>query len=942
MATPSGIPGLGDLQPGAHIGQFYWDQRDLLETLVPYFVAGLRQLERCIWVCSEPLRAADARSALATVVADLAERERSGQIDICDHEEWYARHGELSPDRVIECWLTAEEEALAAGYEGLRINGNTFWLEPNQWTAFAEYEAKVHAAFRGRKIVALCSYPLSKCGSHHIVDVLHNHSSSLVRSASGWDVVHGATAALASLESGRFRTRHEHSHAVEFYRDEFPAARIADRLLAAIQRDHGAFALVTREHGTTVRAELVRLGADVDELISRGQLVLCDADAVLDEVWMRPGIRMDVMEERVGHAIAGVVDRYGPCTVVGELVDLLARAGDRDAAIELERWWNQQVGSSPLMLACACSLDTFDEGTAVTHFKQICDEHRDVGIDGIVTASEADRLRVELAQVTTALAKEMGKRRILEAAYASARDAREHLVMLNRLTAALGEVTTRAQFIGLVRDLVAKALHAPGIAVVEPNSGGEPLLAEGLGAEVLHQLAKRPASRTVWSHDVARLPDAPPGLRAYAVAPVTIGARRLATLVLGFSDAREVSAAYRALVEDIARQLALALDRAISYERLEQERERAESASRAKDEFLAMLGHELRNPLSPILTATQLMRLRGVDVFEKERTVIERQVQHMIRLVDDLLDVSRITRGKVDLRRRPIEVSEVVAQAVELSSPAMEARAHRLTLDVPSTGLVVHADPHRLAQVITNLLNNAAKYTPHGGGIHVAAHTVDSTVAISVRDSGIGIDPKLLPHVFDLFVQGRQGIDRAGGGLGLGLAIARTLIELHGGKIRARSAGKGQGSEFSVELPRYANTRPARNSNSGAFMLTNMRPYQVLVVDDNEDAAFLFSEALRKLGHKVEVAHDGPSALAVARVHPPEIAFLDIGLPVMDGYELGRRLRDVPGKPPKLVAVTGYGHSSDRVRSREAGFDLHLVKPVDLTAIQDALAKLVS
>src|SRR5690606_32607381 len=188
----------------------------------------------------------------------------------------------------------------------------------------------------------------------------------------------------------------------------------------------------------------------------------------------------------------------------------------------------------------------------------------------------------------------------------------------------------------------------------------------------------------------------------------------------------------------------------------EQERERAESASRAKDEFLAMLGHELRNPLSPILTATQLMRLRGVDVFEKERTVIERQVQHMIRLVDDLLDVSRITRGKVDLRRRPIEVSEVVAQAVELSSPAMEARAHRLTLDVPSTGLVVHADQHRLAQVITNLLNNAAKYTPHGGGIHVAAQTIDSTVSISVRDSGIGIDPKLLPHVFDLFVQGRQ------------------------------------------------------------------------------------------------------------------------------------------------------------------------------------------
>ncbi|HEY5925486.1 MAG TPA: ATP-binding protein, partial [Kofleriaceae bacterium] len=282
-----------------------------------------------------------------------------------------------------------------------------------------------------------------------------------------------------------------------------------------------------------------------------------------------------------------------------------------------------------------------------------------------------------------------------------------------------------------------------------------------------------------------------------------------------------------------------------------------------------------------------------------------------------------------------------IAQAVELASPALEERSHQLSLDVPCNGIVVHVDTARLAQVIGNLLNNAAKYTPHGGSIHVAAHASDSMVTISVRDTGIGIDAKMLPQVFDLFVQGRQGIDRAAGGLGLGLAIAKTLVELHGGSIRATSAGTGQGSEFIVELPQYANTRPAqRSNNSGAFALAALRPFRVLVVDDNEDAAYLFSEALRKLGHKVEVAHDGPSALAVARQRPPEIAFLDIGLPVMDGYELGRRLKELGVDAPKLVAVTGYGHSSDRVRSRDAGFDLHLVKPVDLAAIQDALAKL--
>jgi CheY-like chemotaxis protein/anti-sigma regulatory factor (Ser/Thr protein kinase) len=288
-------------------------------------------------------------------------------------------------------------------------------------------------------------------------------------------------------------------------------------------------------------------------------------------------------------------------------------------------------------------------------------------------------------------------------------------------------------------------------------------------------------------------------------------------------------------------------------------------------------------------------------------------------------------------------VCEFVALAVELASPALEERAHQLTLDVPASGMVVHGDPARLAQVMANLLTNAAKYTPQRGAIHVAVRASDNTVTIAVRDTGIGIDPKLLAHIFDLFVQGGQGIDRRAGGLGLGLAIARTLVELHGGTIRAHSDGDQRGTEVTIELPRYANTRPSlRAVNSGTFAAAVLRPFRVLVVDDNEDAAFLFSEALRKLGHHVQIAHDGPSALALARDAVPEIAFLDIGLPVMDGYELGRRLKELGGAGPKLVAVTGYGHSSDRVRSREAGFDLHLVKPVDLSAIQDALAKLTT
>ncbi|HEX5059539.1 MAG TPA: MEDS domain-containing protein [Kofleriaceae bacterium] len=939
MATPSGIPVLGDLPPGSHIGQFYWDQHDLLETLVPFFATGLRQNERCIWVCSQPLCAAEARSALAKVVYNLAELERKGQIAIVDHDAWYVQRGELTTGRVIQGWLDAERDALQSGYRGLRINGNLMWVPPEQWSQLADYEAQAHTAFRDRAIVALCSYPLSKCGAHQIVDVLHNHGASLVRNGSGWGLVHGATAALASLDTEHFLARAEQSHSVEFYRDRFPIDRVAARLHDALDRGVGAAALVMREHGNALRSELLRRDVDVNAAIGRGQLAILDADAVFEAAWTRPGVRLQVVIEAVRTPISAIIERYGSCAAYGELVDLFARNGDRDAAIALERWWNDQLLTLPIDLACGYSLASFDDASTVAQFKTVCNEHRDVGIDGAVTASEADRLRVELAQMTNALAREMARRQVIEAAYATARKAREHLVLLNRLTTALGEVTSRAQFADLVRDLVVRTLDAAAIVLVEVDSR-EPLVCEGFGAESLCQAALVPTTRARWSN---RMPE-PAGnteLRAYAVLPVMVGSRRVATLALGFAHDRELSAPYRGLTDDVARQLALALDRAISYERLEHERKRAESGSRAKDEFLAMLGHELRNPLSPILTATQLMRLRGEDVFEKERTVIERQCRHMIRLVDDLLDVSRITRGKVELRRRPIEICEVVAQAVEQVSPAMEERAHRLTIDVPKSGLVVHADPARLAQVIGNLLTNAAKYTPHGGAITVAVRATGSAVAIAVRDTGIGIDPKLLPQVFGLFIQGRQGIDRAAGGLGLGLAIAKTLVELHGGTIHARSQGAGQGSEFVVELPRYANTRPAqRSNNSGAFVLAGIRPFRVLVVDDNEDAAFLFAEALRKLGHKVDVANDGPSALAVARQNPPEIAFLDIGLPVMDGYELGRRLREIEGAPPKLVAVTGYGHSSDRERSLDAGFALHLVKPVDLTAIQDALAKL--
>jgi PAS domain S-box-containing protein len=372
-------------------------------------------------------------------------------------------------------------------------------------------------------------------------------------------------------------------------------------------------------------------------------------------------------------------------------------------------------------------------------------------------------------------------------------------------------------------------------------------------------------------------------------------------------------------------------------------REEAEAANRAKDEFLAMLGHELRNPLSPILTALQLMKLRSADNCERERTVIERQVNHLTRLVDDLLDVSRIARGKIELKEEIVETSEVVARAIEMASPLLEQRTHTLSVQVPRRGLAVEGDATRLSQVVSNLLTNAAKYTPPGGHIMIRATEEAGDVVLRVRDTGIGIAPDVLSRIFDPFVQERQTIDRARGGLGLGLTIVRNLIERHGGTVSVHSDGPGLGSEFVVRLPRTESPRATGQQQPGGTAIVERAAsgssFRILVVDDNEDSADMLAEGLTAKGHQTRTAHDAPSALRVAETFAPEVAFLDIGLPVMDGYELAARLRGIPGlEGIRLIALTGYGQESDRRKTRDAGFARHLVKPVDFDAVEAAVS----
>ena len=425
------------------------------------------------------------------------------------------------------------------------------------------------------------------------------------------------------------------------------------------------------------------------------------------------------------------------------------------------------------------------------------------------------------------------------------------------------------------------------------------------------------------------------GAASAMVVPIVVRSRILgAILLVSAKPTRLYDEDDLAMAEELGRRAGIAVDNARLYSE-------AREADRRKDEFLARLGHELRNPLAPIRTALDLMNLEDAGPFAHERTIIERQVEHLVGLVDDLLDVSRITRGKIELRKAHVDIAGVIASAVEMASPALEQRAHQLVLD-PGAGLTVLVDPRRMSQVIANLLTNAAKFTEARGRIELSAARDGDEVVVRVKDSGVGITKDMLPRIFDPFVQGAHARERAQGGLGLGLSIVASLVNLHGGSVTANSGGAGQGSEFVIRLQFAA--EPVANDQtilaSAKADHPALRVLRVLVVDDNGDAASALGDVLRLLGCTVQIAGDGPSALAMVAGFEPELALLDIGLPVMDGYDLARRLRALGAfAGVYLVALTGYGQEMDRERALGAGFDDHIVKPVDLAKLRELIGR---
>jgi len=687
-------------------------------------------------------------------------------------------------------------------------------------------------------------------------------------------------------------------HFVRFYdRDAELLDEVCDHLDAALRAGGLAVAIATRAHCAELARRLGGFGGPVGTPGSwfTGRVVFLDAAETLD-AFMVDG-QPDA--QRFAAVITPVLAQAAPGKPVhafGEMVAILCERGAYDAALALELLWNELADRQRFSLFCGYAKGLFASPERSLAFRHICAAHTRVTAFTELLPLQAEVERRKEAERTL-------RQRELELAE-----------FLDNASEGIHKVAADGTILYANR----AELEMLGYAWEEyvGRNIAEFYVDAELAADILCRLQEG---------EVLRDQPATMRCRDGSAKPVLIYSN-------GYFEGPDLVYT-RCFTRDASERVAHDRER-------EQLLESVREASRAKDEFLAMLGHELRNPLSPIVTALQLMRMRGDTATAREQAIIQRQVEHMVRLVDDLLDTSRITRGKIELKRERAQLSAVLAKAIEQASVLLEQRSHRLHIDADPQ-LQCEGDPVRLAQVVSNLLTNAARYTEAGGDIHLRAWRRDAdTLSISVRDNGMGIDAAILPRVFDLFYQGHRSIDRAEGGLGIGLALVRSLVELHGGSVEARSEGSGRGSEFVVVLPCIP-IDAANDVDVGPASAPAHRPMagRVLLVDDNGDAADTMATVLRHYGYDVHVFTDPVAALAQLPQLHPHVAILDIGLPVLDGYELGARIRESFGSACKLIALTGYGQESDHARSEAAGFDHHLVKPIAPEALIGVLAR---
>ena len=704
----TGIELIGSAPWGTHFCQFYRTKEDLLDILLPYFEAGLRNNEACMWVTCDPLTSEEARDRLIARLPGARACLESGQMEIVPHDRWYVIDGRFDLERVLNGWVEKLQAGAARGHEGLRVSGNTAWLEDPDWASFADYEAAINSVIGQHRMMALCTYSLERCGASEIMDVIKNHEFALMKRLGQWEIVESQqrrTTTLAIRQSEeRYRSLFENSlNALalhEIVTDE--AGRPIDYVFVEVNR---AF---ERETGLSAQHVVGRRVRDV-----------------------LPGIEQTPF-----------VEIYGRVALTGE----------------------------------------------PTHFEEF-----------------------------------------------------------------------------------------------SPQLGRH--------------------------YEISAFSPAP---RQFAVTFFDVTARKVAEKKLS--------------------------DQATALE----------EANRLKDEFLATLSHELRTPLNAMLGWAHLLSRETLDAGTLRRGLdtIERNAHAQKALIEEILDASRMITGKTGLDMQPVDLAEIAVQAIEVVRPAAEAKRIEIGIDLQLLQPVM-ADAARLQQILWNLLSNAVKFTPPRGWIRVTAQQIDSKVRVEVADSGIGIAPEFLPHIFDRFTQADGSATRQHGGLGLGLAIARHLVELHGGDVHAESAGEGRGATFTVTLPVRAITEtPAVGATqeraASAAAGIRLDGVRVMVVDDRADDRDLVAMVLIRAGADVSAAGSVAEAMSRLEGFSPDVLVTDIGMPVHDGYELIRRVRESgpEGAALRAIALTAYGRPEDRARALAAGFSVHLAKPVTPADLVAAVARL--
>ena len=622
----------------------------------------------------------------------------------------------------------------------------------------------------------------------------------------------------------------------------------------------------------------------------------------------------------VGGVIDRVSSRYTNVQVFGEMVALLWAEGNSEAAIQLEKLWNSLAKVKPFTLCCAYPLNGFARHVHGAPFLEACAEHSHVipaeSYLALTSADERHRTIAELQQKTAALRTEIDEHKKTHEA-----------------------LQRREQDVSDFLEYAAEGLHrvGPDGKILWANRAELALLGYTADEYIGHHIAEFHADPKVIENILTKLlrgdtlRDYPARLRCKD------GSIRH---VLIQSNARWDDGKFihtRCFTRDVT-------DRVRLDEMLQNRLKELAETDQRKNEFLAMLGHELRNPLSPILSALEILKMPGADTtaIRTAHDAIGHQTRHLAHIVDDLLDVTRINTGKIQLRDELVELSTVLKRAVEITRPLVDAKRHRLLISLPNCSVLVNGDGTRLEQIFTNLLTNAAKYMNPNGEVSLVASVGGDEVTVSVADKGVGIGADLLPRIFDLFTQAERSLDRSLGGLGVGLWMVRRLVELHGGNVEAHSKGPGKGSTFVVRLPLASlNAQAAGNESVQAAALNpSTLPCRIMVVDDNRDAADMLGILLRMQGHVVQVAHDGFAAVQMAPTFNPDVVLHDIGLPGLDGYAVAKQLRRLQsGRSLCLIAVTGYGQDEDRERARAAGFDHHIVKPVEPSELSELLLR---